>query len=185
MRLHQIGDLIQLEVQTLQIHLVKNLITTEELLIPKQEERDQVEELINIVHGKEVGEMELTYPLFIMATDDKSIKKFDSWDKLKNWYEQIDIEEGLFLGWDLNGYPFKLVWDKSQSSAMIETTGELSEIDQLRNAIRDYARDYRPKAPFDYSGSNVVELFKTVEDHINQGKLSYKIKMKLKSLWKK
>jgi len=118
-----------------------------------------------------------------MATDDKSIEKFDSWDKLKNWYEQIDIEEGLFIGWDIHGYPIKLIWD-SQLGSKIEILETEPHIDQLINAIKNYAQNYRPKMSFSYSESNVVDLFKAAEEHIAQGKLSYKIKMTLKGLWK-
>lgn len=128
--------------------------------------------------------MHIQYPLFILEKDDLSMRIILE-PKDLNWYEKIDIDEGLYNGWDIKGYPFNLVWDESQSSPKIEITREHPEIDQLCNAIKDYARRYRPKVSFDYSGSNVIDLFKAAEEHINQGRLSCRITKKLKSLWKK
>lgn len=109
-----------------------------------------------------------------MAKDDRSIRMVSSSKELK-WYEKIDIEEGLYEGWDVSGYLIKLVWD-SQLGPKVEILEERPYLDQLRNAIKEYAQNYRPKVPFNCSNSNVIELFKTAEDHINQDKLVNKIR---------
>lgn len=85
-----------------------------------------------------------------------------------NFYERIDIEEGLYEGWDKRGYPLKIIWEY-RVGPKVEISKEVIELDKLRDVILNYAKRYRPKNPFIYSGpeDNMVELFKAIEKHIS------------------
>src|SRR5579864_3356791 len=51
------------------------------------------------------------YPIFVLEKDDRSFHKIDSPTGL-DWFERIDIEDGLYCGWDSDAQYFDLVWDK-------------------------------------------------------------------------
>ena len=110
--------------------------------------------------------MTLKYPVFVIAKDDRYLTKFDTWDILKNWYEQIDIEASLYEGWDIEGVHFNLVWDL-QLETMIEVFDEPAHLELLRNIILNFAREYRPDVPFNYTGGSILELYNLAKKHIN------------------
>jgi hypothetical protein len=121
--------------------------------------------------------MNFRYPLFILAKDDLSMDMIIDSKQLEGWYEQPDIEEGLYMGWDMLGYPLKIMWDL-KIGPKVEIIQDNPELDKLREAILNYVKLYRPKVPFVYSGpkDDVVALYKAVEEHINTDRLRNKIK---------
>jgi hypothetical protein len=170
-RLHQIGVLIHLVAVVLKIRMEDDHITIE----------DQV--LKNTDPGREDGNgMSVKFPIFGQDKD-KSIFIIETESKLSYHLENIDIENKEYIGWDSDGKPVEFYLDNNEIK--VRSLSSESKLEELKQAILDYAQLYRPKVPFNYSGSNVVELFKTVEEHIDQGRFSYRITKKLKSLWKK
>lgn len=123
--------------------------------------------------------MNYSFPIFILAKDDKSVRMSKS-EKDIEYYEQPDIEEGLYVGWDVNGYPLRLVW-RTKEGPKIEVSTEIPHIDQLKTILYEYVRYYRPDVPFQYAESagsedDIVALYKAIEEHINAGRLRNKIK---------
>lgn len=118
--------------------------------------------------------MEVLYPLFIIVKDELRVDIVTT-PKDLNCYERIDIEEGLYAGWDKKGYPIKISW-QHKVGPKVEITQEISQVDKLRETILTYAKCTRPKVPFVYSCSqdNIVELFKAAEEHIKAGRKSFK-----------
>ncbi|MEW6088081.1 MAG: hypothetical protein AB1498_07220 [bacterium] len=120
--------------------------------------------------------MKPEYPIFILTKDEMSIAMLVNSKEL-NFYEQIDIEEGLYEGWDVRGYPIILSWDKKYGTK-IEITKEITQLEKLEEAIINYAKLYNPKVPFKYSGpeNNITELFNEVEKHIKKDTFREKLK---------
>lgn len=108
------------------------------------------------------------FPLFILTKDEMSIHMVNSSKEL-SFCERIDIEEGLYEGWDVKGHPIKILWD-SKYGPKAKNIQESIQSDKLREAILNYAKHYRSKVPFVYSGSgdDMVELFKATERHIQE-----------------
>ncbi|MFA5087674.1 MAG: hypothetical protein WC552_01415 [Candidatus Omnitrophota bacterium] len=126
--------------------------------------------------------MGVKFPIFGQDKE-KSMFIIETSSKLSYHLENIDIENKEYIGWDGDGKPIEFYLDNNE--IQVRYLSSEPESQQLKQAILDYARLGRPKTPFEYSGSNVVNLFRTAEEHIAQGKVSYKIKAKLKNLWKK
>jgi len=89
-----------------------------------------------------------------------------------NQYEEIDIEKGLYSGWDINGFPLKVIWNEKKRRPQVVITEQKVQLDKLKAAILEYAKFGRPDVPFKYSGSenDVVGLFTAVENHLKEGK---------------
>ena len=107
--------------------------------------------------------MELTYPVFIQASDDKSIDLIETREKLGHWYEQIDVEDGLYIGWDSKAIPFTLEWQKEVGSVprLIRMT---AEPENLKQALLTYAQLESRDAPFSVpETSDMVELFRAID----------------------
>lgn len=171
MRLHRIGVSIHLVAVVLKIRMEDDHITTE----------DQV--LKSIDPGREDGNgMCVKFPIFGQDKD-KSMFIINTESELSYHLENIDIENKEYVGWDSDGKPVEFYLDNDEIK--VRCFSNESKLEELKQAILDYAQLYIPKVKFNYSGLNVVELFKTVEEHINQGRLFYRITKKLKSLWKK
>lgn len=98
-------------------------------------------------YDKVRGEMERKYPLFILAQDDRSLYKINCKRDL-DWFEKIDIEDGLYCGWDKDGYPIKIIWSLI-NGAEVEIVEEKSRLEDLKNAVLNYAREYAPKLVFE------------------------------------
>lgn len=126
--------------------------------------------------------MSIKFPIFGQDKD-KSIFIIETKFKLSYHLENIDIENKEYIGWDSDGKPIEFYLENNEIKVCCLSNE--SKLKELKQAILDYAQLYRPKVPFDYSGSNVVDLFKAAESHISQGRLSYKIKMKLRGFWGK
>jgi hypothetical protein len=124
--------------------------------------------------------MNLHYPIFIIEKDDGSIRMLlnESKEEL-DWYEQIDIENNLYSGWDIKGYPLRVYWDKSEG-VKVEITKEIPDIDNLKSDILNYAKLFLPECPFSYSGQqdNIIELFDAVKQHLYKGDGSLRHKIK-------
>ncbi len=112
--------------------------------------------------------MEARYPLFILEKDDLSVRMIKDSNEL-GWYEQIDIEEGLYAGWDVFGHPIELYWERKMGP-QIRLVNDSQQIDKLKEAVLNYANLARPKIPFVYSGTedDVVALYKAAEEHIKR-----------------
>lgn len=52
------------------------------------------------------------WPVYIIARDDLSFREVLS-ERDLDWYECIDIEEGMYEGWDSSGRHFILECDES------------------------------------------------------------------------
>ena len=126
--------------------------------------------------------MNIKYPIFAQDQG-KSMFIIETESKLNYHMENIDVENKEYIGWGSDGKPVEFYLDNNEIKG--RCLSKESRLEELKQAIFYYARFMRPKVPFYYSGSNIVDLFKAAEEHIAQGKLSYKIKMKLKGLWKK
>jgi hypothetical protein len=124
----------------------------------------------------------IKYPIFGKA-DDRSIFMIDTESKLNYHMENIDVENKEYIGWDSDGRPVEFYLDNNKIRARYLSNE--SKLGELKQSIFDYARSYKSEVPFDYSGTDVVDLFKAAEEHINQGKFWYKISKNFKNLWKK
>jgi hypothetical protein len=112
--------------------------------------------------------MQVTFPVFILAKDDLSMDMVTE-PKDLNWYEKPDINDGLYEGWDVNGYLLKISWDKRLGPIVTVCNNE-PQIEKLQEAIYDYAKRYNAQESFVYSGpsNDVVALFKAVEAHVRK-----------------
>lgn len=114
--------------------------------------------------------MEARYPLFILEKDDLSVRMIKDSSEL-SWYEQIDIEEGLYVGWDVFGHPLELFWER-KIGPQIRLVNDSRQIDKLKESILNYANLARPRISFVYFGpkDDVVALYKAAEEHIKAGR---------------
>ena len=115
--------------------------------------------------------MKPSYPLFVLERDDSSIRLIEDEVGLL-WYEAIDVEDKLYAGWDVLGYPIELYLDHGQIK--VRRVIEQPNQEQLQAAILEYVRRSCKNAPFTYAGfnSNMVELFRAAEVHIKKFKRS-------------
>ena len=120
--------------------------------------------------------MNIQFPIFILAKDDLSINMISDSRQLSRWYEEIDVKNNEYSGWDSNGYSLTVLWN-SNIGTTVEIADETSQMDKLREAIFNYAKLRRPKIPFAYPDpKNIVELFKAAQIHIKKGNFIQKIK---------
>ena len=112
--------------------------------------------------------MEHHYPIFVLVTDDETLEMLTNSTEL-NRYERIDINNNLYRGWDVNGYPLKMLWDKKKGP-MVEISKEEPEKERLKEEIYRYSKYYNEQKPFVYSGpkDDAVELFRAVERHVKE-----------------
>jgi hypothetical protein len=47
--------------------------------------------------------MSVTYPLFVFAKDDRSMRVIETPDSILSWHEAIDIENGEHVFWEATG----------------------------------------------------------------------------------
>lgn len=53
------------------------------------------------------------YPILVRALDDRSLRFVHNPSREElGWYERVDIDDGLYDGWDSAGAYFKLRWDE-------------------------------------------------------------------------
>ncbi len=92
-------------------------------------------------------------------------------DKISFVHEQIDIEEGEYSGWDVDGYPIVLLWD-SNARPIAQVCQEIAQLAELRAAILRYAILGSPNMPFTQESqtTDIVALFDEVEQHIDETK---------------
>ena len=123
----------------------------------------------------------LTYPVFVIAKDDLSIDLIESERKLRGWYEQIDVEDNdLYEGWDAQGIPFKLEWQKDVG-VIPKLVSNIPEKDKRREALLTYAKQYGPKAPFVPPDTNDMgQLMQAIKSHVQANKLSFWEKLRRK-----
>ena len=130
-------------------------------------------------HGREDFKMKITYPLFIQAKDDLSIIMIN---KVKELYqfEREDIKNGMYRGWDLQGFPLILTSD-NKNDVQIKIIKETKEYGNLIKVLVEYAKTYsnyyRPNTPFSFEGleDNPVRLMEAVTKHIKGRKFKYKV----------
>lgn len=118
--------------------------------------------------------MEIKYPIFILS-DDRSVELIEEVEKLNIEFEIYDVEKGEYSGWDVDGYPLKLIWDE-KIGAKPELISELPQKDKLRNAILDYLKLYGDEKKFVYreQGNNTIELFREIENSVKEIELAKK-----------
>jgi len=111
--------------------------------------------------------METKYPIFVTAKDDPMVEIIQEAKELRK-YDDIDIEQDLFFGWDSDGVPLEFYIDRKE--VKVRTASAERRLYELRNAILNYVKLAAPKVSFAYSGpeDNMVELFKAVEEHIKK-----------------
>ncbi len=119
--------------------------------------------------------MTVKYPIFGQGRD-KWMFIIEKESKLDYHLEAIDIENKEYVGWDSEGKPVEFYLDNNKIK--ICCLSNESKLEELKKAILNYAKLARPKVPFSYSGSedNIFELFKAVEEHIQDGSFVYKLK---------
>jgi hypothetical protein len=135
--------------------------------------------------GERMVTMKPTYPIFILIGDEKSVELIQKPKELCH-YEKYDIEEGLYEGWDANGYPLRVKWDSKHRCTSVEIYKEVNEKENLIKAMLNYAYHYRPEAQFNYTGEsdNMVTLLRAVEKYVNE-KQSNNITLKVISCIRK
>jgi len=101
--------------------------------------------------AERILEMNISYPIFIKAIDDKHVILIDSADKINYILEPIDVENNEYIAWDREGFPLEIRVDK-QRGIIFEKLDKSNEFKKLRESIIDYAKIY---GVFDY----VKELF--------------------------
>ena len=115
--------------------------------------------------------MNIHYPIF--TVDSGGSIHMALTPAMLTYYEQIDVEEGEYAGWDVCGYPIRLEWEPGVGSK-VQLVGETPQTDELRAAILKHAEIEVPNVPFSYDGScdDMVELFQAVERHIEYNRPS-------------
>ncbi len=83
----------------------------------------------------------MQYPIFVLAKDDRSIRMHSSENDL-NWYEQIDIEDMLYQGWDSAGIPIDIYYDVKSKRVCIKSGSNTPQLDQLKRVLEQYAKEY-------------------------------------------
>ena len=123
--------------------------------------------------------VKMNYPIFIYCKDDRSIRiHFDK--ESFNHYEQIDVESGLYSGWDVNGYPLKVLWIRN-IGIKIEQISDQSQLDNMRETIFRYVESatayYRPDKPFVYekTSNDFIGILKEMKQHIQNAPFKQKI----------
>ncbi len=121
--------------------------------------------------------MKISYPIFILATDDHSISIVEKQNQL-NQFEYQDINSGLYKGWDSNGYPVKLICKSILSEIIVEFSSESPELNKLKNSViqyvKSYTKYYRPEEPFIFNKNlkdRPVELINLAKQHIKNASI--------------
>jgi len=123
--------------------------------------------------------MKVVFPIFIQDKD-KWIYMINGPLAL-NGLEIIDINNNEYVGWDKDGRPIELYVDNNDIKA--RCLSDEKQVEILKKAIMDYAAVARRKAPFccDDIRSDMVVLFKAVEQHINNHSVFNVLKRVLRS----
>lgn len=119
--------------------------------------------------------MEIEYPIFLQDRDNY-VYMITSVEELNEELETIDIEEKEYRAWDAKGMQLELYLERKEIKVVM--LANAPQLEELKDAILNYSRLAKSKAPFIYSGKedNMAELFKAVEEHIRAGWITYKIK---------
>ena len=90
--------------------------------------------------------------------------------------ENIDIEGQEYVGWDVDGKPIEFYLENN--NIKVRYTSSEYEPEKLREAILNYVKLARPKVSFIYNEhkESLVELFRSVEQHIENSSFITKIK---------
>jgi len=123
--------------------------------------------------------MEALFPIFIQDKDKWMYMINGPLDL--NSLEIIDINNNEYIGWDKDGRPIELYVDNNDIK--VRCLSDEKQVEILRKAIIDYAAVARRKALFccDGIGSDMVVLFKAVEQHINNRSVFNVLKRILRS----
>jgi hypothetical protein len=78
------------------------------------------------------------YPLFVLELDDHSFREVTEASGL-DWCERIDIEDGLFEGWDSSGRHFSLEWDQVQNRPSVTLEND-PNVEGLCEAVEQYVK---------------------------------------------
>jgi hypothetical protein len=117
----------------------------------------------------------MKYPLYILSKDDFSIRIFKSSKELV-WMEDVDIEEGLYSGWDSEGYPFRVLWTDNVG-VKFKQTSNLPRSEEMRQAFFKYVDKcsayYRPDKPFAYdkNSDDYKGIIDALKKHIKNAPL--------------
>ena len=117
----------------------------------------------------------MKYPLYILSKDDFSIRIFKSSKELV-WMDEVDIEEGLYSGWDSEGYPFRVLWTDNVG-VKFEQTSNLSQPEEMRRAFFKYVDKcsayYRPDKLFAYdkNSDDYEGIIDALKKHIKNAPL--------------
>ena len=121
----------------------------------------------------------LKYPLFILVKDDSSIRVIGD-SKNLNHMEMIDIKEGLYSGWDFDGYPFKVLWDQA-TGIKLEQTSEQPQLDKKKEAVFNYIDRssvyYRPDKQFIYDNdsNDFIGIIGAMKQHIKDAPFKQRV----------
>jgi hypothetical protein len=105
-------------------------------------------------------------PIFIYPEDDPTyLRMHDDALTAASWYEEIDIEAGLYSGWDVTGRPLKLVMNPKPKVVL---TDDKPRLEELRAAILSYGNSCDPQKPFvcPENTNDVVVLYEAAERHL-------------------
>lgn len=111
--------------------------------------------------------MEPIYPLFI-ADRDGWMYMVTGPEQLIS-FEQIDVEDGEYSGWDVEGHPVALVWDPTEG-VKARVTHDCPHLDELKHAIVRYANlgPWDDQFAVPDQAHDVVQLFQAAEQHRDQ-----------------
>lgn len=121
----------------------------------------------------------LKYPLFILSKDDKGIIVIDD-EKGLNYFEQIDVENDEYAGWDFDAFPLRVSWNGKKGIAVEREAGSAQHADMKRaifNHIDNTAARYRPDQPFYYdrASDDFLSIRTRLREHIKQAPIKQKI----------
>ncbi len=86
------------------------------------------------------------YPLYILEQDDHSIFRIDSESGLTA-FEQIDVEDGLYVIWDSAGFPGTLSWNHEERRpfVILSDTEDISSFKAIAENYSDLYRKHRER----------------------------------------
>jgi hypothetical protein len=119
--------------------------------------------------------MEISYPIFIKDRDGW-MSILNECREIQDKLERVDIEDEEYTAWDANALPLDFYLDKDKIKARV--LSKSPQLDEIREAILNYAKLAKPKVPFVHFGSekDMIELFLAIEKHIKNHSFAQRIK---------
>lgn len=119
--------------------------------------------------------MNIQWPVFLVDKDGYMyICRDQAW--FEGQVEQIDAEEGEYKGWDHMGQRVVVSWNTTTRKPILQLFADTQEINALREAVVQYAKQLNPTAEFQPTTDDPTILFELAEAHGRKNRFTKKLK---------